>query len=83
VKIEHPRGDTARRRGHFAGGRQTPDASGLFLYLNTNKRGIAVDLDRSAGQEILARLAHRADLLVHDVPPASIAARATHGAPWP
>lgn len=75
VKIEHPRGDTARRRGPFAGGRENPDASGLFLYLNTNKRGIAVDLDRPAGQEVLARLADRADLLVHDVPPASIAAR--------
>ncbi|MFM7735698.1 MAG: CoA transferase, partial [Alphaproteobacteria bacterium] len=75
VKVEHPRGDTARRRGPFAGGVENPDASGLYLYLNTNKRGIAVDLDRPAGQEILSRLADRADLLVHDVPPASIAAR--------
>ena len=74
VKIEHPRGDTARRRGPFAGGRENPDASGLYLYLNTNKRGIAVDLERPAGREILGRLADRADLVVHDVAPAAIAA---------
>ena len=76
VKIEHPRGgDTARRRGPFAGGVENPDASGLFLYLNTNKRGIAVDLECAPGREILARLSEQADLVLHDVAPAGIKSR--------
>ncbi len=76
VKLEPPHtGDTARRRGPFAGGIEDPDASGLFLYLNTNKRGIAVDLGQPEGQEILARLARDTDLLIHgDIPAASPAA---------
>ncbi|HZR80701.1 MAG TPA: CoA transferase [Candidatus Binatia bacterium] len=74
VKIEPPgSGDTARRRGPFAGGRPDPDASGLYLYLNTNKRGIAVDLERSEGREVLARLAREADVVIHDVAPLDIA----------
>jgi len=72
IKIESPgRGDTARHRGPYAG---TPDLdrSGLFLYLNTNKRGIAVDLESASGREILARLAATADLVIHNVAPADI-----------
>src|SRR5262249_40733940 len=71
IKIEPLGGDTARRRGPYAG---APDSerSGLFLYLNTNKRGIAVDLTRPEGRAILHRLAGGADLLVHNVAPADI-----------
>jgi crotonobetainyl-CoA:carnitine CoA-transferase CaiB-like acyl-CoA transferase len=73
IKIEIPgAGDTARRRGPFAGGGADPDRSGLYLYLNTNKRGIAVDLERAEGREILARLAQTADLVVHNVAPSRI-----------
>lgn len=73
IKIERPgSGDTARRRGPFPGGRPHPESSGLHLYLNANKRGIAVDLARPAGREIVARLASAADLVVHNVPPAEI-----------
>jgi crotonobetainyl-CoA:carnitine CoA-transferase CaiB-like acyl-CoA transferase len=74
IKVEPPgTGDTARSRGPFAGGEPDPELSGLFLYLNTNKRGVAVDIRRREGQEIIARLAGSADLLVHNVPPAEIA----------
>jgi crotonobetainyl-CoA:carnitine CoA-transferase CaiB-like acyl-CoA transferase len=73
IKVESPRGgDSARRRGPFAG-TADPERSGLFLYLNTNKHGIAVDLERPEGREILQRLAQGADLLIHDVAPARIA----------
>lgn len=75
IKIEAPgRGDTARHRGPYAGDAD-PERSGFYLYLNTNKRGIVVDLERPDGHEILARLAAGADLVVHNVPPAEIAAR--------
>lgn len=74
VKIETPgRGDTARLRGPYAGEAE-PERSGFYLYLNTNKHGIAVDLQRPEGHEILARLAHDADLIIHNVAPRDIAA---------
>src|SRR5439155_20230671 len=44
IKVEEPEGDHARRRGPFPGGVVDPEKSGLFLYLNTNKRGITLDL---------------------------------------
>lgn len=74
VKIESPgRGDSTRRRGPWAG-TPDPERSGLFLYLNTNKHGIAVDLETEDGRSVLARLARDADLVIHDVAPARIAA---------
>ena len=46
IKIERPRtGDGARRRGPFPDGVPHPEKSGLFLYLNTSKRGITLDLE--------------------------------------
>jgi crotonobetainyl-CoA:carnitine CoA-transferase CaiB-like acyl-CoA transferase len=73
IKVERPGiGDTARRRGPFAGA-PDPERSGLFLYLNTNKHGVAIDLERAEGREVLTRLAATADLLVHNVPPRAIA----------
>jgi len=69
VKIEAPGGDPARRRGPFLGGRPDPEASGFFLYLNTNKRGITLDLTRPADRQAFDALVARADVLVHDVHP--------------
>ena len=44
VKVEPPGGDHYRKRGPFPDGRPDPDWSGMFLYLNANKRGVALDL---------------------------------------
>ena len=68
VKIEGPRGDSARQRGPFADDRPDPEASGLFLYLNTNKYGIVLDLDGAAGRATLDRLLARADIFVTNLP---------------
>jgi crotonobetainyl-CoA:carnitine CoA-transferase CaiB-like acyl-CoA transferase len=75
VKIEPLTGDPTRRRGPFAGGAPHPERSGLFLYLNANKRGLALDLDDSRGRDVFDRLVARADLLVHDVHPTEMPAR--------
>jgi crotonobetainyl-CoA:carnitine CoA-transferase CaiB-like acyl-CoA transferase len=75
IKVEPPEGDRTRERGPFPGGIADPDRSGLFLYLNTNKRGVTVDLDTAAGRDVLARLAGSADLLIHDQPAALARAR--------
>ena len=74
VKIEPPQGETARRRGPFRrtpsrGGEANPEASGLFLALNANKRSLAQDLRGEAGQSLLDTLAARAHLLVHNFTP--------------
>jgi len=70
VKIEAPgTGDPARSRGPFPHGLPDPEASGFFLYLNTNKRGIALDLTDAGDRRIFDRLAAGADVLVHNVHP--------------
>jgi crotonobetainyl-CoA:carnitine CoA-transferase CaiB-like acyl-CoA transferase len=74
VKIEPPgTGDAARRRGPFPKGVPHPEQSGLFLYLNANKRGVTLDLTRPAGRDAFDRLVHEADLLVHNVHPTEMA----------
>jgi crotonobetainyl-CoA:carnitine CoA-transferase CaiB-like acyl-CoA transferase len=52
-----------------------PEKSGLFLYLNTNKRGITLDLSHARGHALLADLARDVDLLIHNYPPIEMEAR--------
>src|SRR5204863_441174 len=76
IKVESPGGgDATRARGPFPGNVPHPEKSGLFLYLNANKRGLTLDLTRPRGREVLEHLAARADLLVHDVHPSEMAGR--------
>jgi crotonobetainyl-CoA:carnitine CoA-transferase CaiB-like acyl-CoA transferase len=70
IKIEHPgAGDRARLRGPFPGGTAHPEKSGLFLYLNTNKLGVTLDVSRPDGFELFERLIADADVLIHNVAP--------------
>jgi len=66
VKIEPPGGDAARRRGPFRAGQPDPEASGTYLYLNSNKRSLVLDLTDPDAQAELGELLRQADLLVHD-----------------
>ncbi len=73
IKIEPPRdGDPARRRGPFPGGVPHPEKSGLFLYLNTSKRGITLDLATREGRTLFGRLAADAAALVEDLAPGEL-----------
>jgi len=72
VKVEPPGGDSTRRRGPFPGGEPHPERSGLFLYLNANKRGVVLDLDREPDRAVLARLLGESDVLVSDLPAARL-----------
>ncbi len=73
VKVERPGvGDRARRRGPFPRHEPNPEKSGLFLYLNTNKLGVTLDIFQPEGMELLERLAADADVLVHNVSPADM-----------
>ena len=65
VKIEKPgRGDKARRHGPFAGNSPHPERSGLFLNLNTNKRGITLDIGTRTGLDMFYELCKQADVLI-------------------
>ncbi len=73
IKVERPgRGDRARTRGPFAGGASHPEKSGLYIYLNTNKRGVTIDLATPRGFAIFDRLVGNADALIHDLAPAEM-----------
>ncbi|MFQ5934213.1 MAG: CaiB/BaiF CoA transferase family protein, partial [Dehalococcoidia bacterium] len=71
IKVERPgAGDGARHIGPFH--KDTPhlEKSGLFLYLNTNKRSITLNLKSRAGVNIFRELVKWADLVVENFRPA-------------
>jgi crotonobetainyl-CoA:carnitine CoA-transferase CaiB-like acyl-CoA transferase len=69
IKIESPDGDLTRRRGPFPNEKPDPEKSGLFIYLNANKRDVVADLERVEGRNLLQNLLERADVLIHNVAP--------------
>ncbi len=75
VKVEPPDGDPLRLRGPFPGGKPDPEKSGLFLYLNTNKRGVVLDLTSADGRAAFDRIAQTADLVIHNWTPAEMEQR--------
>ncbi len=67
IKIEPPGyGDPARHFGPFPDDVPDPETSGLFLYLNTDKESVTLDVSTATGRELFLRLASSADLLVED-----------------
>ncbi len=72
VKVEPPSGDPARAFGPFPGGDPDPDASGMFAYLNANKRGETLDLDTRDGRRRARDLCAASDVVVEDFPPGRI-----------
>ncbi len=64
VKVEPPEGDRYRRNGPYPGGAPDPEWSGLFLYLNSNKRGVSLDIESLQGRTAFLDLAAAADFLV-------------------
>src|SRR3954452_22897788 len=64
IKIEPPGGDAARKLAPLVdagGGRRE---SGVFAWLNTNKRSVTADLNAEGGVEAIRRLLSGADLLL-------------------
>jgi crotonobetainyl-CoA:carnitine CoA-transferase CaiB-like acyl-CoA transferase len=67
IKVERPgAGDVARAWGPFPGDEPHREKSGLFFFLNTNKRGVTLDWTGAAGRELFFRLVERADVLVEN-----------------
>ena len=74
LKVEAPgTGDTARSYGPFPGDIPHSEKSGLFLYLNLNKRSVTLDPSTTTGKELFVRLAAKADVLIEDSPPGRMA----------
>lgn len=68
IKLEPPgRGDESRHSGPFPGDLPHPEKSGLFLYLNVNKRSITLDPACREGASLLAALLGDADVLIENL----------------
>jgi crotonobetainyl-CoA:carnitine CoA-transferase CaiB-like acyl-CoA transferase len=64
LKVEKPlTGDIARREGPFLHDEPGIDGSGLFLYLNTGKKSVTLDIRAEAGKKILLKLIEEADVV--------------------
>lgn len=65
IKVETPgRGDVARFLGAYSDGAPDFEASSLFLALNTNKRGITLNLASATGRELFKQLVALSDVVV-------------------
>jgi len=69
IKVEPPCGDASRSQPPFFQDIPDKELSGLFLYLNTNKLGITLNLESEMGKAIFRRLAKQADILIESNPP--------------
>ena len=69
IKVEPPGGDVTRRWGPFPADRPHPEKSGLFFFLNTNKRGVTLDVATEEGRERFLKLVTWADVFVENNPP--------------
>ena len=73
IKIEPPDGgDVARQVGPFPDNKPDPEASALYLYLNTGKKGLTLDLSSDEGTSVLKELVVEADVLVENFPPGTM-----------
>jgi crotonobetainyl-CoA:carnitine CoA-transferase CaiB-like acyl-CoA transferase len=70
VKIERPpSGDPARRIGPFFHDAPNPEASGTFLFLNTNKRSVTLNLRTELGLSLCRALVEKVDIVVENFRP--------------
>lgn len=68
VRVESPLGDYGRARGPFPNDEPNAERSLYFLFYNTNKRSITLNLETVTGRSIFKRLAARADVVVESFP---------------
>jgi CoA:oxalate CoA-transferase len=67
IKLEKPGlGDKARSWGPFPQDLPHPEKSGLFLFLNTNKHSLSLNMETATGVTIFKKLVKWADILIED-----------------
>ncbi|MEX0801491.1 MAG: CoA transferase [Dehalococcoidia bacterium] len=69
IKVEPPDGDPTRRRGPFPEDRPHRETGALWLYLNTGKRGLTLDLSQATGQRLFRRMVEDANIIVESFQP--------------
>ena len=69
TKVERPDGDPGRRMPPFFHDEPETEKSLLFLYLNTSKRSITLNLKSQGGQAIVKELVRDSDVLVENFSP--------------
>jgi len=69
IRVEPPAGDQSRATGPFVGDLPRPDRSIPFLFMNSNKRSITLDLETADGQALFRQLTARADIVVESWAP--------------
>jgi len=72
IKLEPPGGDPSRRTPPTIQAGSGREESLSFLYLNTSKRGVTLDLQRSEGRELFEKLASSADLVIEALAPGTL-----------
>ncbi len=71
IKVEFgDAGDSSRTWGPFPGDVPHLEKSGLFHFLNTNKRSVQLDLETSQGRDAFRDLIRSADVLIENMTPA-------------
>jgi crotonobetainyl-CoA:carnitine CoA-transferase CaiB-like acyl-CoA transferase len=74
IKVERPGiGDRARYGDGISGDGNHLEKSPLFLYLNTGKKGVVLDLYTQKGRDIFRNLSKRADVVVENHMPGTLA----------
>jgi CoA:oxalate CoA-transferase len=70
IKIEKPgKGDRARAWGPFPQHQPHLEKSGIFLFLNTNKSGITLNVESEKGRQAFLKLIEWTDVLIEDKAP--------------
>ena len=69
LKVEPPSGAHLRRMGPFFQDDPNPEKSLFYLPLNLNKKGITLNLETIAGQNIFKRLSMHVDIIVESYKP--------------
>lgn len=69
IKVERPGGDPARLRRPFYKDVPDPEGSLLFLYLNTDKRSVCLNLRDERGRDLALQLVEWADVVVENFRP--------------
>jgi crotonobetainyl-CoA:carnitine CoA-transferase CaiB-like acyl-CoA transferase len=66
IKIEPPRtGAQERRLGPFRDGRIDLETGGLHLFLNTNKSGVTLNIEKERARDVLFAMLAEADILLN------------------
>ncbi len=70
IKVETPNGgDLSRTYGPFPNDSPHPECSGLYLYNNTSKLGVTLNIVSKTGTRLLKELLREADVFVENNPP--------------